>query len=397
MKECLPPQPLDAECREGGCAEGLVCAKHWDGDELGVCLASCQTASDCGQGQICVPASSRDYNHPSFDTCAPAFGLYESCQDGQCAEGLVCAKSWSGDTYGSCQPSCQAANDCATGEVCISAETQGYEYPAFDTCAPAAGPGHGCVEGQCAEGLVCAKGWEGDTYGSCQSACQDTSDCAAGEACISAETQGYAYPTFNTCVPAAGPNDSCVEGQCAEGLVCAKSWEGDTYGTCLTSCQSSDDCATAEVCISADVQGYAYPSFNTCAPAAGPNHSCVEGQCTEGLVCAKYWEGDTYGTCLTSCQSANDCATAEVCISADVQGYAYPAFDTCAPAAGPYSSCVEGQCAEGLSCARWDSDPSSMGTCLEDCSDTYTCDNGGTCQDYASAGYVSSESTHVCP
>ncbi len=397
LRECRQPLPVASDCREGECADGLACAKNWEGDISGKCVAVCDTKDDCDAAEICAGVDRHFYQYPvELLACVPALGPGEGCEDGECAAGLVCAKRMASDAWGTCTSVCESEMDCADGELCLDASSQGLVAPEFSACVRPAAAGEGCIEGQCGEGLLCAKWNSEDEWGTCLADCSSSGDCTAGQVCVSAEVRGYRYPTFDACTAPAMENESCINGQCGDGLVCAKWNSQDDWGTCKIACDTTIGCTDDQLCVAASLQGYESPVFDTCVPPAGEHSVCTDGECADGLVCAKTWAGASSGSCQDACASNDDCASDEVCVDAGTRGYNYPEFSTCAPPSDLYQSCVAGQCAAGLSCAFWDSSSGATGTCLEDCTDSGTCTGNGSCRDYADAGYASSESAKIC-
>ena len=347
----------------------------------GTCIEACSSATDCLGDQSCVDFCDEWECSTSLRECLDPLGAGEQCRDGECSADLVCAKNWEGDQFGQCQPLCQIREDCGVDEICAGPDRHGYQYPLdLNTCIPAAGQGEGCRDGDCTSNLVCAKWNTQDDWGTCTASCDTEADCEAGSVCLSATVQGYQSPSFNLCAAPAGESEGCVDGQCADGLVCAKWSAQDDWGTCKVSCDTEADCASGDICLTANLQGYQSPVFNTCAPPSGLYSMCIQDQCASDLVCAKSWSGAEFGSCQSVCDTAADCSAGDVCVDAGTLEHNYSVFSTCAPPADLHQSCSAGQCRAGLSCTQWDTNPDSLGTCLEDCS------SSGVCTGMACAG-----------
>ncbi len=103
----------DALCANGPVGDGAVCQDAWR-----VCTAACETASDCPFGFECE-ASTGQCKAEASNTCDPACGAGETCENGQCVA-TSCSTS-------AAQPdACPYGSYCASGGTCAA--------PAEPTC-----------------------------------------------------------------------------------------------------------------------------------------------------------------------------------------------------------------------------------------------------------------------
>lgn len=254
---CLPRVPEGGACLTGQCEAGLECAKGYDYAVVGECITPCWSSSDCEAGEVCTDYCSEYECSELMQQCLPEAQRGDACVDGQCAAGLTCVGASEWEVTGECKTPCSDAGDCTDGELCVPSCTELECSETAMECLPPKSEGEARVMGQCEAGLICGKLYADDSQGVCQAECQASSECAAGEVCVSAAAQGLLAPEFDACAPEAELWESCVEGQCGLGASCAR-WtiEDTALGTCLEDCTSSGTCSSGYEC-----QGYADAGF----------------------------------------------------------------------------------------------------------------------------------------
>lgn len=158
------------------CGDSCACA---DGRELVQCFVDpCQVAESCGEGvcvaNYCGGCNAEFYNESGYAVCQPS--------DGDCVED----------------------SDCATGEWCRQAQSDGSEVELRYECVPFAGEGQSCngftpawLYERCASGLTCVTPDDViDASGICRRGCSADADCGpqgcSGTVCA-------AEPVITTC------------------------------------------------------------------------------------------------------------------------------------------------------------------------------------------------------
>ncbi len=411
------------------CGQGSVCY-------AGACLATCETTSACGEGNLCAVkrlgsgvtggvclansevACSSDgaclevlvgpCEAASCDVEAGHCGLGRAADGGACGQGGACY-------HGVCYPSCGAgAAPCVAGQACLQPRDE------LSICVPEhAIPcgGHAecgslvtalchlpvCVSGVCAasvapNGSDCAAGrtcWSGACVGF--GACDDHHGCASGAACV-AGVGGEACVATEALV-CAGPSDcdalverDCFEAICdpathrcgllpvADGLACRS--DGVCLGgACVPACVDSASCAPGTFCR---------------ALAGGPGGGCAEvpcasaGDCAGLLVTTLPCESVTCNTLTNRCQLSPLPENAS-CDDGDLCNGVQRCRDGACVLTSKAVSCVT---PPGQGCTLIACDPAS-GACVAASADDGTaCDDGSpctvatTCHDGACLGEV---------
>jgi MYXO-CTERM domain-containing protein len=170
--------------------------------------ATCYARSECEAGEYCTFAYEAEADGDSPGHCLPLLSADEPCEDGQCAEGLVCGRE-----AGHCLEiadegeACTADDVCADGLVCNDASDP-------PECHPPAGEGEACANlDDCAEGLTCNAGV---SPSECRApaieggACGDVADCASGLSCTGGACAGSG--TTPTTTSGEGCDKSTVAG-----------------------------------------------------------------------------------------------------------------------------------------------------------------------------------------
>lgn len=202
----------------------------------------------------------------------------------------------------------------------------------------------GVSQANCEQGLVC--------LGTCQKPCQNTGfDIPEGDLCFDSEipfsglcAEGLICDRESgLCASTPGEGETCVQGQCGEGLRCASM---GTELQCIVPKATGEACTTATECASA----VCTPGDQTCGDFPAVGEMCV-GYCADGATCAIAADAQqlTCQTipakgepCLT--QTLEACADGLVCLN-----------DTCSDPPGEGKSCVSTnglpvQCAGDLIC-----------------------------------------------
>ena len=309
-----------------GCPDGSECA--FESRFGGLCVQGCATSDDCRDDYGCLPSA----EFPDRTVCQPA-----CADDSACSSGLVCNPG-----LGTCDqpfPPNQLGNECrrfggnaCTGGTCLTEFETGLPgaYCSYLGCTPGADADDGCPgDGVCAE-----------LYGSnlCLAGCAEDSDCRAGYACRAVD-----------------PDDAtrgmgCVAA-CENDFVCANDEFSCNVGTgfCTTPfasarlgepCENTtDDCAGGR-CLSEGRDGW---PAGTCTVGGCPLTDDATGQlCPPSGVCVDDGTGDDIGFCLDSCVTdSTSCRPGYACVAlggASTDG-------ACRPA------CTPGDCATGSTCS----------------------------------------------
>ncbi len=277
-----------SECTSGYCADDVCCDTACNGacDVCNSTAGSCTLTSSGSPGSpSCAPYVCDGTSQTCPTTCAT---------DSNCAAGYFC-------DAGTCAPkldngqACSLATECtstfcvdgvccgsACTERCAACDVSGAE----GTCSPVTGAPHGTRQ-----------------------ACTADPDC--GGACDGADTADCKYTAAGKpCGTAACSNGQATASQCSGSGVCqplaATTCAPYKCGAsaCNTTCQVASDCTTGYV--------------------------CQNGECTpEGAICKDDFtvqEADNSlkdcnpyhcvgGTCQTTCNTSDDCATGYICDS----------------------------------------------------------------------------------
>ncbi|HJK96916.1 MAG TPA: hypothetical protein RMF84_06825, partial [Polyangiaceae bacterium LLY-WYZ-14_1] len=373
--------PVDGECfwseRGGflapsdGCAEGFCPAA--DRTCPGTCRAWPELGEPCGVG--CGPEADCDLE---TDRCRPLPELGEPCPSGRCAEGSLCL----GESR-TCRRTVQGADElcdeetlCPPPTFCIEGRCR-VDVPLGDPCA---------IPNNCAEGAVCAP----ESFGG-SPVCRTPPN--AGEACFSglpcAAGLRCSFDPFpeGTCVPLPAAGESCLEGECQEGLWCQVGPEGGD-GTCQPRGMVGADCTSLGGIFTAGCrEGLFCAEDGRCAAVGGEGDPCnvfeVES-CREGFWCRR-----ATGTCSAtpgadgdSCNpfDTDSCGAGLTCHCEADDWDRCPeisrepvATDVCRPVLAAGAECFRDQeCGIGGFCERTDFDTTTVpGTCLD--RDTLVC------------------------
>jgi MYXO-CTERM domain-containing protein len=361
----------------------------------------CKVDADCGgSGAVCVTIG-------TGTRCA------QSCDnDGCCPDGSVCTTGSGGNKFClpvtmTCPPvTCQSDAQCGTGETCVNGKCD-VKLPdrKSDLCA-ACSKNADCADQFCDNPE--ARG------GRCLQAC------AAGDLCPDGFRCKEINPGFKQCVP----NDGICRANCQSDNDCRDGLKCDR-GTCRREgggsngepCAADMPCDPSLQCISGTDSARCYQTCGFAEGSAGspcrPNNTCDAGlQCFAnplggGNVCIEPCSANSPcqggGTCFSFanvciCQSDADCGANRKC-NPVIQGLGgactaaiakdCPQGENCSSNVGQQSICVlptsgtrqVGQscdsisrCSPGLLCVP------GLNICVEDCSQSNTCSQGGVCR-----------------
>jgi hypothetical protein len=356
------------------CPTGSACVTFGDGTAY--CSTQCAATRDCRTGYVCSTA---------VTACLPDCRLGFSC-----GSSLTCDQS-----TGNCVA---AAGNRAVGETCtLNAECKS------SLCTPeqSASAGKQWTAGYCTQqcspttacpaAATCITYADGSSY--CAASCVASSDCRSGYVCSTTAKvclpdcrQGWSCGTSLSCdsgsgncvgkmLPVGDPctlNVDCASGVCTpeQSTSSGKQWSG---GYCTQQCNTTTACPSSTTCI-----GYADGS-SYCADTCASNSDC-----RAGYVCST-----TAKACLPDCRQGWSCGTSLSCDSGsgNCVGKMLPVGDTCT---------LNVDCASGL-CTPEQSTSSgkqwSGGYCTQQCSTTTACPASATCITYADA---SSYCVHAC-
>ncbi|MBT3538670.1 hypothetical protein HOF40_04420 [Candidatus Parcubacteria bacterium] len=296
---------------------------QWCGTSSGECLDNpqCETAPDCGEGQVCTNGYCLGGQNGSLPENSPC------TNNAQCISGKVCVD-------GGCTPAeevllpeipsenspCASQDQCIKGKMCVDGE-----------CIPEPLPPSGVV---CeSNGLTweCDSGGEcGDKGGKCFYAdeCREESDCGSQQYCMHGycmdkyKFTGASCQTYSDC--GGIDNFVCINGQCAESAAGKKKCENDiqiwscdndnyrcgsTLGECIKhSCSSNTDCKSGWTCY----QGGCMQDPNECSShleCLNDDATCQDGYCT--------WPGENDITCNNSYGDRWYCPNIQTCSDID--------------------------------------------------------------------------------
>jgi hypothetical protein len=162
------------ECQAGSCPAGSECyeTKDTSGNTLTLCLATCQTGTDCNKGYACpaygacVPGCTTSADCEADEVCgSDGLCAAKPCTAGSCGAGMVCENGTcvpdiSGGPGPGPGPDCPnlPPKDC-TGSASYCGELLPFE--------PLTGPGYDNypLNGEC---YACSSGKKCDGYGTCK-------------------------------------------------------------------------------------------------------------------------------------------------------------------------------------------------------------------------------------
>lgn len=402
-RACDPDAPA---CPERQVCSGVV---ERAGQQTGNCCSipdgqACNVVTNCGCGQeqACqvVDASGKAQCRPVSSPVGP----YASCAQGPCPALHMCVD-------GVCQRYCDPERGCGTeGVACTPVAT--YEGVPFEASPPSF-----CRRGcdllsplepaaglrACGAGATCSYDTELNVAG-CRragtgeqaTACDTTSDCGPGFACLFQQCRRWCEPAGDDCSagetcsnvraragrdlglccqpPAGSECDWATDCGCGAGRTCSSN--GDGVFSCRVVQQPplrpGDPCTNDTQC------SVGYTCLGTCVDRCRISSDCVQ----EGASCILFSEAD-YGFCASNCDAVSpqapqpgwqSCAAGFGCFfftrtpDGTAASYCYP---TGSGAAG--SGCEDSfDCSPGLRC--------SQGTCRQTCDlELDNCPNDGEC------------------
>ena len=301
------------DCKTGFCFDGVCCRSD--------CSGLCQSCAVEGSVGTCtsVPVGADPRND------CPGDGAASCGRDGSCDGTGACALYAAGTV---CQASSCSASTVNHAARCDGAGACG--TASSDSCGP----------------YMCDAGGR-----ACRSDCATSADCFGGAVCTNGSCGPK--PPGATCATAA----DCASGFCVEGVCCATACGGTcrscavagSEGRCidvpdgtdpLDHCadQGAASCGTDGAC---DGSGACrkYASGTVCgAPSCGDGTSMPARTCNGGgtclmvvpASCGAYACGSSGDTCRTTCATAADCASGNVC----TMGSCLPPSDPDAGAGG---------------------------------------------------------------
>ncbi len=302
---CLPRQGPgssctdDSDCSSGYCTDGVCCDS--------ACLGQCEACDVAGSLGTCSPVPSGEGPHGARPTCT--------------SDGSACGGTCDGTNTSTCgypvgtvcrDPSCSGADPDAVAVVEATCQGDG-RCPAEQRQA-------------CGSGISCTSG------GICNG------DCAAGQACDTAE-----YCSAGVCVAkrpdgdACGGDDQCQSGFCTDGVCCASACGGQceacdvpgSLGSCVAvsgsvrggraACEANGACGAE--CDGSNRNTCSFPGESeTCGPAFCANGVHSDEQVCDGAgrcaspateTCTSYTCDGT--ECGTGCTTDADCTGENVC------------------------------------------------------------------------------------
>lgn len=279
----------DDSC-DDGCAEGLVCSR-------GECIDPCmgEEGARCGPGRVPCAEGLQCLSVPGLQAqlCQrpPAEG--EVCNQGVCAEGLIC--DWT-RAPAICGVGPAAGDPCPNGLCGVNEYCDFQQQPSV--CVARVGAGEPCGNAggdSCVADHVC---W--DASGA-EATCQPVPQ-AEGERCVGWRCGPglICRETDEVCVsPPLVEGEPCVDGVCGAGLVC--DWNEEN-GICRTPPREPGDRCVSEWCEPEGLECDTSQEPPTCVPTPSEEGARCFGRCVEPLYCA---EGEA-GAAV--CQSAPDTA-----------------------------------------------------------------------------------------
>jgi MYXO-CTERM domain-containing protein len=357
----------DADCAGGACVKvgtGFRCQQPCDGS--GCCPVGATCSKRSGLKSYCVQ---------NTIACPPIVCKADTdCSKGEFCNKGVCDIKLPDREKRLCQP-CASTSDCGKDGYCDTPDGRGgrclQPCDSSDLCPK----GFKCT--QVAAGLKFCK----PENKVCRYPCTKDSDCSAGYKCSS-----------NYCKR---PNGAQAGEVCASDIPCATGLnceEGDAGGRCVQYCGFPPGSA-GQPCIG----GTRCNAGLVCYPnPLGGSPVCLES-CAGGQKCKGGGQCLGFGINICTCNSDAACGSGRTCNKV-IQGFGActggkaapcPSGETCVSNIGKNSICVKqgggnrgpGQscsqtqlCRKGLTCAP------VLNICIEDCTQSGKCNNGGTCQ-----------------
>jgi hypothetical protein len=372
-------------------------------DTTGVCKTTCTVDTDCSTGNFCIGGSCG--KKVPGTTCTAD----SDCGTGHCAQGVCCNNACTGTcmscdiagTIGTCSPipagtdplvQCNdlgATNQCGTNGFCDGAGACQF-YPAGTNCAPPSCSGSTLTSARTCDGAgscraattsMCDPFQCGGT--ACKTTCMTSTDCVAPNSCVN--NSCGKLPPGATCTAAS----ACQSGFCAQGVCCNNACAGacmscaltNSAGTCspvpagaaptpatqctmaaASTCGLDGTCNGTGACRS-------YPSGTQCAAAICSVSTLTPAQTCDGAgtckpVTAAACPGNLNCGSATACKTS--CSTAADCVSPDVCTTGACALKTPGTTCGSAAECASGFCQQGVCC-----NSACTGICQ-------SCNNGGS-------------------
>jgi hypothetical protein len=373
------------------------------------CLTSCTDSTKCidsayCSGSACLDKVGKGVECPTADACAATAGTCAPAADGKqrcclvtCTSPQACSLDGTkcvGTTPfgGACTGDDQCATGMCAGSKCVSCKGDTDCSPAdyCDTtagkCNIRAGIGATCTtSATCPTGSFCTDG-----------VCCVQASCGVGGTCAGTKKGQCAKSNGSTC---SGDFDCdsahCVDKVCCDSL-CDKQCEACSVDGSVGKCvavkglpvgmrPSCDPGTSSNPCSRASCDG---ATRDKCAALAGSEVECRMTSCAGGeaigratcdgtgncpepvkALCGAYQCAAPDGTCRTSCTTAADCATGNVCRDSQ-----------CEPRTSECTDATTSTSREGVprACPPFLCDTSS-GNCFETCTTSEQCAPGNLC------------------
>lgn len=304
--------PTWLTCTAGLCVQQTKCPAgqalqpvvQWNPDP-------CSSSKPCPLGEYCGPGAQCMY----YEACGQCSGGCATCtSNNQCAAGQACTDGACGActsadqcgptaqcaaTHTTSQCTCSSSSDCATGEACVSG-----------LCAPACTSTSGCSIDQ-----VCVAGVCDSCTSNAQCGPPDDSDAGplGGGRCESPFCSCF---TPANCLPGQGcrqPGRFC--GPCQDSFDCATG-QACVAGVC-GACSTFADCSQEALGASRSPTGFAciggVCSACTANSQCGGGMACVSGTCGTCITNAQCGPSGQCGDGFCTCTTATQCAAGQRC------------------------------------------------------------------------------------
>ena len=315
-------------------------------DDQDACTTDSLEGSAAACSALCLNEPIVTCDGGTSDGCCPA-GCTEDT-DADCGTG--------NDDKGVPGSACTSDDDCGDNGLCDQSEgrVDGYCYTSL-----------GCQSSQdCGGDGLCVQLTTGTT--GCVDTCESIDDCREGYDCINAGGQLVCFTPQPMGEGLAG-NPCTANADCGQNGFCQTEAQGGfPGGYCIgeLGCRQDSDCGGDNLCFTLGQSGQ-----------TGCLDGCTgEADCRDGYECFSTQGGDSFcnivpemltGETGKICGSDADCDDAEVCIL-EAEGFG-----------GGYCTreCEDDdECPMGSHCGNFSqSDPSSPGTCLDDCASDAEC------------------------
>ncbi len=367
MAEAGDPCTNDLECEDGGDCQNENRITLGDGEEVviyegGYCFGpGCVSDDDCAGDGVCGGGRSGAFLTSSRDQCL------ERC-DLTLGVDAADAATWPAGR-GGCDEGYKCLSDAGTGSpelgVCVPDRVDPFSTNGTITQAFGSGPSAPNLGTACTASEECFNPFG---YGTCLTGLNGRDGICSVEEAGVLEAVGFEVCTgdaviVNTSEPPSNEQQclpTCTTGDdCPTGFGCVSAGTADV---CFpTGCDRDTDCRTGEECIAGGC-------FDTCR-AGDP--------CGAGLGCLPLdtlFDVDvTDPICFDVCQNDAQCSGAQVCA-----GEALDVFGTCITACADATECAAGQ-----ACIDFDGTPGGESECRDACALDSECRSGETCDDGA--------------